>query len=126
MIVSEGKVVPKELTEDQKVEVDAKNVKGGKPPPKDAKKGKEDEPSPEELERIEREKAEREERERQLAAEWDQLDEETKHIRLHEDIFKEPCIKMQNLVVIEQVEKLNHHLTEIPDDDHAGKEAVQK
>jgi hypothetical protein len=83
MVITDGRVVPKELTEDQKVEADAKaGAKGGKPPAKDAKKvGKEEEPSPEELERIEKEKAEREERERQLAAEWDQLDDETKHIR---------------------------------------------
>ena len=48
----------------------------------------------------------KEEQDRKLAEEWEQLDEETKHIRLHEDIFKEPCVKMQNLVVLEQVEKL--------------------
>lgn len=77
-------------------------AKGGKPPPKDAKKGavKEDEISPEELEKQEKERLEKEERERKLKEEWDQLDEETKHIRHNEDIFKESCIKMQNSAVI--------------------------
>lgn len=128
MLMADGKVVPKELTEDQKQEADAKGgAKGGKPPAKDAKKGgKEEEPSPEELERHEKEKVEREERERQLAAEWDTLDEETKHIRQNEDIFKEPCVKMQNLVIIEQVEKLNAQLNEIAEEDAAAKEPIQK
>lgn len=52
MSITDGKVVPKELTEDQKVD-DPKAAKGGKPPPKDAKKGKEEEPTPEELEKME-------------------------------------------------------------------------
>lgn len=104
LTVGNGKVVPKEVTEDEKAE-DPK-AKGGKAPAKDAKKAKEEEPTPEELERLEREKAEREERERKLKEEWDQLDEETRHIRHNEDIFKEPCVKMQNMVAIEKVEEL--------------------
>ena len=104
LTVAHGKVVPKEVTEDEKAE-DPK-AKGGKPPAKDAKKAKEEEPTPEELERLEREKAEREERERKLKDEWDQLDEETRHIRHNEDIFKEPCVKMQNMMAIEKVEEL--------------------
>jgi len=125
MQMTDGKVVPKELTEDQKAE-DPKAAKGGKPPAKDAKKGKEEEPTPEELEKMEKEKAEREERERQLAEEWEQLDEETKHIRQNEDIFKEPCVKMQNLVVIEEVEKLNTQLGEIPEEEPEAREPIQK
>jgi len=94
--LADGKVVPRELTEEEKAEADAGKAGGkggGKAPPKGAK-SKEDELSPEELERLEKEKAEREERERQLQEEWDKLDEETKHLRRNEDIFKEPCIKM--------------------------------
>ena len=127
MTVLDGKVVPKEMTEDQKAEVDTKGgAKGGKPPAKDAKKGKEEEPTPEELERIEKERAEKEERDRQIQAEWDQLDEETKHIRQNEDIFKEPCVKMQNLVIIEQVEKLTAQLNELAEDDAEGRDPIQK
>ena len=55
---------------------------------------------------MEQERIEREEKEKKLAEEWDKLDEETKHIRKNEDIFKEPCVKMQNLIIIEKVEKL--------------------
>jgi len=109
MLMADGKVVPKEMTEDEREVADAGKggAKGGKPPAKDAKKGaKEEEPTPEELEKAEQERLEKEEKERKLAEEWEQLDEETKHIRLNEDIFKEPCVKMQNLVVLEQVEKL--------------------
>ena len=86
-----GKVVPRELSEDEKA--DDPKGKGGKPPAKDAKK-KEEEPTPEELEKLEKEKAEKEERDRKAAEEWEKLDEDTKHIRTNEDIFKEPCLKM--------------------------------
>ena len=126
--MQDGKVVPRELTEEEKAEADAGKggAKGGKPPPKDAKKGgKEEDPTPEELERLEKEKQEREERERKLKEEWDKLDEETKHIRHNEDIFKEPCVKMQNMVIIEKVEKLQAQLAEIAEDDQAARDAVQ-
>ena len=93
----------RELGDDEKV--DDPKAKGGKAPAKDAKK-KEEEPTAEELEKIEREKAEKEERDKKLAEEWEKLDDETKHIRTNEDIFKEPCLKMQNLVAIEKVEAL--------------------
>lgn len=109
LLVQDGKVIPRELTEEEKAEADAGGKGGakGKPPAKDAKKGaKEEEPTPEELEKMEQERLEREEKEKKLAEEWDKLDEETKHIRKNEDIFKEPCVKMQNLIVIEKVEKL--------------------
>ena len=59
MHLQDGKVVPRELSEEEKAEADAAKggAKGGKPPPKDAKKGaKEDEPSPEELERQEKQR----------------------------------------------------------------------
>lgn len=107
--VQDGKCIPRELTEEEKAEADVGGKGGakGKPPAKDAKKGaKEEEPTPEELEKMEQERIEREEKEKKLAEEWDKLDEETKHIRKNEDIFKEPCVKMQNLIIIEKVEKL--------------------
>mmetsp|Transcript_22914 Transcript_22914/g.35244 ORF Transcript_22914/g.35244 Transcript_22914/m.35244 type:complete len:468 (+) Transcript_22914:176-1579(+) len=122
--MQDGKVVPRELTEEEKAEADAN--KGGQKgkPGKDPKK-KEEEPSPEELERLEKERQEREEREKKLAEEWESLDPETKHIRHNEDIFKEPCIKMQNLLIIEQVEKLQANLAEIAEEDTAAKEPIQ-
>ena len=67
-----SKVMMKELTEEEKAELDAKNVKGGKAaPPKG--KGKEEDPTPEELERLEKERIAREEKEAKLKAEWDAL-----------------------------------------------------
>jgi hypothetical protein len=54
----------------------AENVKGKAPPPKG--KGKEEEPSKEEVERIEKERLAKEERESKLKAEWDALDENEK------------------------------------------------
>jgi len=98
------------LSDDLKAAEEAKAAagKGGKAPAKDAKKGaaKEEEVSPEELEREEKKRAEKEERERKLKEEWDQLDDETKHIRSCEDIFKEPCIKVQNSINMDKCEKL--------------------
>ena len=122
----DGKSVPKELSEEEKAEAEAaKGGAKGKAPAKDAKKGKEEEPTPEELERLEKEKAEREERERLLQEEWDQLDEETKHIRHNEDIYKEPCVKMQNLEFIEQVEKLQAELNEVPEEENEKRIVLQ-
>ena len=54
----------------------AENVKGKAPPPKG--KGKEEETSKEEVERIEKERFAKEERESKLKAEWDALDENEK------------------------------------------------
>lgn len=97
MSIKNAKVCPKELTEEEKAEIEAaKNVKGKPPPPKDPKK-KEEEPSKEELERIEKERKEKEDKERKLKEEWDALDEDTKFYRTNEDIFKEPCIKFNNV-----------------------------
>lgn len=61
--VKHSKVCQKELTEEEKAEHDAKNSKGGKAPPKG--KAKEEEPTPEELERQERLKMEKEELEKE-------------------------------------------------------------
>lgn len=123
LAVGSGKVVPKEVTEDEKAE-DTK-AKGGKAPAKDAKKAKEEEPTAEELERQEKEKADREEKERRLQEEWDQLDDETKHIRHNEDIFKEPCVKMQNMVAIQKIEELQATLNAIAEDDEDGRSRIQ-
>ena len=93
-----SKVVMKELTEEEKAEQDAKNVKGKAAAPPKGKGAKEEEPSAEELERLEKEKLAKEEREAKLKAEWDALSEEERFYRTNEDIFKEPCVKMRDLV----------------------------
>ena len=108
--VKNSKIQPKELTEEEKAEADAKNAKGGKAPPK-GKGAKEEEPTAEELERQEKARLEKEEKERIAQAEWDALDEETKFHRTHEDPFKEPAIRMQNLVLVKKAEKLQEELT---------------
>ena len=103
--VRHSKVCPKELTEEEKAEIEAaKGTKGKAPPPKG--KVEEIKPSAEELERLERAKLEREEEEKARQAEWDSLDEETKFHRTNEDSFKEPCIRMQNLAAQYKLEKL--------------------
>mmetsp|Transcript_22999 Transcript_22999/g.16300 ORF Transcript_22999/g.16300 Transcript_22999/m.16300 type:complete len:119 (+) Transcript_22999:178-534(+) len=71
-----GKVVPKELTEEERIE--AENNKGKKPPAKDAAKNAkkvEDEPTPEELEKQEAERKERDELNSKNKAEWESLSE---------------------------------------------------
>ena len=105
--VKNSKVQPRELTEEEKAEAEAKNAKGGKAP---AKGKKEEEPTPEELERLEAARLEKEELERQKQAEWDALDEETKFYRTSEDCFKEPSIRMQNRVLTHKLEKLQEEL----------------
>jgi hypothetical protein len=100
------KIVPKELTEEEKAEAEAAKAPKGKaaPPPK---KGQVvEEPSAEELERIEKEKREKEEVERKRQEEWDQLDEETKFNRTKEDIFKEPCFRFNNQEAAAKIEEL--------------------
>ena len=50
MLMVDGKIIPKEMTEDEKAEADKGGGAKGKPPAKDAKKGaKEEEPTEEEL-----------------------------------------------------------------------------
>ena len=50
------------------------------------------------MERLEKERLAKEEREAKLKAEWEALSEEERFYRTSEDIFKEPCIKMRDLV----------------------------
>ena len=94
-----AKAHPRELTEEEKAEIEAAKVTKGKPPPKVDPKGKnvkEEEPSKEEVERIAREKAEKEERARKLQEEWDALDERARYYKVLEDPFKQPSIKFHN------------------------------
>lgn len=125
--IADGKVVPKEISEDERAALEEANKAKGKPGAKDAKKGgaKEEEPSAEELEKMEKERLEREEREKKLQEEWATLDEETKHIRHNEDIFKEPCIKMQNTVMMEKIEKLQAQMNELPEEEEEGRSKIQ-
>ena len=99
--LQEGKVIPKELSEEEKAEAEA--AKGGKgakapPPPKGKKEDEGPRPGSDEAERLERERQEKEERDRQLAEEWDALDENERFFRSNEDIYKEPCIRFQRTV----------------------------
>jgi hypothetical protein len=112
MSLKGGKIIPRELTEEEKEEAEAATKAKGKAPPPKAKKGQEEEePTPEEIEKMEKEKAEKEEIERKKQAEWEALDEETKFFRANEDPFKEPSIKFQIEVEDkhEENEKSVHH-----------------
>ena len=106
-----SKLCLRQQTEEEKAEAAAANVKGKAPPPKG--KGKEEEPSKEEVERIENERKSKEERETKLKAEWDALSEHEQFTRTNEDIFKEPAIKMQNNLIVKQIEKLNAKIVEL-------------
>ena len=81
-------------------------MKGKPPAPAKGKNVKDEEPSAEELERLEKEKLAKEEKEAKLKAEWDALTEEERFYRTNEDIFKEPCIKMRDLVQQKKVDEL--------------------
>ena len=107
-----SKIQPRELTEEEKAEQEAKGAKGGKAPPK-GKNPKDDEPTPEELEKQEQARLEKEELERQRAAEWETLDEETKFFRTNEDIYKEPSIRMHNQVSQRRLDQLQEQLTQL-------------
>ena len=60
--VKNSKIQQRELSEEEKAEAEAKGAKGGKAPPK--AKGKEEEPTAEELERVERARLDKEEQDR--------------------------------------------------------------
>lgn len=94
LVFKSGKVVAKELTEEEKLE--AENNKGKKPPAKETGKNAkkvDEEPSAEELERQEAERREREELNAKNKAEWDALTPNEQFYRVSEDPFKEPSIR---------------------------------
>ena len=78
------------MTEEEKAEVDASK---SKKPVDPKKKGKEEEPSAEELAKQEEEKREREEANAKSKADWEALDDNTKFFRTCEDPFKEASIR---------------------------------
>lgn len=78
------------MTEEEKAEVEAgKNKKPADP----KKKGKEEEPTPEEMAKWEEEKKEREELNSKAKTEWEALDDNTKFFRTCEDPYKEASIR---------------------------------
>eukprot|EP00347_Sterkiella_histriomuscorum_P008804 403343688 len=89
-----GKVIPRQLTEEEKVEAEnSKNKKGAAPAKDPKKKGQEDEVSPEEKERLEKEQQQKEEDFKQKQSTWEGLDEHWKFITYAEDPFREPKVK---------------------------------
>lgn len=56
------------------------------------------------MERLEKERKDKEDKERKLKEEWDALDEDTKFFRTNEDIYKEPCIKFNNVGAAKRIE----------------------
>jgi hypothetical protein len=89
--VKNSKIIPRELTEEEKAEQEAKNSK--KKPDAPKKGQKEEEPSPEELQRKASEELEKAESKKQLEIEWNALTDDEKFYKEREDIFKEPSIK---------------------------------
>jgi hypothetical protein len=105
MSLKNSRLIAREMTEEEKAEVEAaKNVKGKAPVKVDPKKMVE-EPNKEEVERIEREKREKEEKERVLREEWEAMDEETKFYNKNEDKYKEPSVRFINNWAKKQLEE---------------------
>jgi hypothetical protein len=119
-----SKVLMKEMSEEEKAEMDAKNPKGKAAPPK-GKAVKEEEPSEAELAKIASERELVEESKRQLALEWDTLNEDEKHFRTSEDIFKEPCVKFSNLVIVNRLETLKEEMAALPEGEESNDERAQ-
>lgn len=88
-----AKVVPRELTEEEKAEAEAAKGKKGAPAKDNKKKGQEEEPSQEEKDRIEQERIAKEEEYNRRLQEWLALDDQVKFYLTSEDPFKEPSIK---------------------------------
>jgi len=87
----DGKIQPRQLTEEEKKAAEeALASKGKKPPAKESKKKAEEEISAEQKAKEEEEKRIKEELEAKRKAEWDALDEDTKFYRTNEDPHKEP------------------------------------
>lgn len=89
-------MLPKELTDEEKAELEAAKTKKGAPPKDDKKKkGQEEEISQEEKDRIERENAEKQAEVERRKQEWENLADAVKFFRVNEDPYKEACIKFQ-------------------------------
>jgi len=111
-----GRIVQRELTEEEKAEAEA--TKGKKPVAEKAAKGKaknvaEEEPSAEEVERLERETREREDSNDRLRSEWDALDENTKFFRHNEDPFKGPSIRFLQSDLAEEAPPANQQTLQL-------------
>ena len=102
---SDGKLIPKELSEDEKKEAESKSKKKPEPPKKGAKP---EETSKEELDRQERERLEKEERERKYQEEWNALDEKGRFHKKKETPTEEPWFSFANnpLSILKSGDKL--------------------
>lgn len=102
---ADGKLNPKELTEEEKKEAEAKSKKKPEPPKKGAKP---EETSKEELDRQERERLEKEDRERKYQEEWNALDEKGRFYKKKETPTEEPWFSFANssLSIVKSGDKL--------------------
>lgn len=93
-----AKIVAREMTDEEKNEAEAAK---GKKPVDPKKKGKEEEPTAEELAKWEEEKREREESNNKAKTDWDALDSNTKFFRTCEDPFRSSSIKFMQDETVE-------------------------
>lgn len=94
--VTEGKIVARELTDQEKKELEEAQIKK-KPPPKDKKAATEIiQISPEEQERLRLLEEERIEAERKAQEEWDALTDQERFYRTYEDKYKKDSLKFAN------------------------------
>ena len=89
-------MIPRELTDEEKKALEEKSKKpaagGG-----DKKKKGDEEPTPEEIERMQNEIKEREAENSKRRSEWEALDANTKFFRTCEDPTKEPVVRFVSL-----------------------------
>jgi tetratricopeptide (TPR) repeat protein len=103
--VAEGKIVARELTEQEKKDLEeAQNKKKGGAPKE--KKGKDDAPqlTPEEQERLQKLEEEKLEAERIAQEEWDALSDQEKFYRTNEDKYKKDSLKFENNIGVSEKE----------------------
>jgi hypothetical protein len=105
---TEGKTNPRELSENEKKEIDAK--KNPKKP------GKNNELTPQEIERQEKERVEREEKEKKYQDEWNSLDELGKFYKKKETPTEESWISFPHGKHVMSITKSGEKLLEIEDE----------
>ena len=108
IVLNDGKLNQRELTEDEKKDADNKKKK---PEPK---KGKQEEPTKEELDKLEKERLEKEEKDRKYQEEWNALDEKGRFYKKKETPTEEPWLSFTKNSV--SITKTGERLIDLEDE----------
>lgn len=117
ILFTEGKINPRELTEDEKKEAESKNKKKVEPP----KKGKVDDNQLQqaELEKLEKERIEKEERDKKYQEEWNALDEKGRFYKKKETPTEESWLTY--LKFTNSIMKTGERLVDLEDEINGSK-----